>query len=62
MKATIYVGSDKDSMWEKGEELGLSGDALRMFRHAACEVRLELDVSDDGSAKIIAVDGRAVAD
>jgi hypothetical protein len=58
----VYVHGSKEEMWSAGERLGFTGEALQMFRHAAVEVKLTLEVKDDGSARIIAVDGRKVAD
>jgi hypothetical protein len=57
----VYLHSSKDHMWDIGERIGLTGDALMMFRHACTEVRLELDVDENGNAEIVRVDGRAVA-
>jgi hypothetical protein len=49
-------------MWNHGDDIGLYGEALRMFSFAACEVRLTLEVdSGTGEAKIVAVDGREIA-
>lgn len=48
-------------MWEKGEEIGLSGDALQMFRHALDEVEMELEVNmTTGLARIVGVNGNPV--
>lgn len=61
MITKAWARTCSDSMWELGEKLGLSPDAIRMFRHAGCEVELTLDVDEKtGVAKIIAVDGRAL--
>lgn len=57
----IYLHSDKDTMWDKAKELGLSEDATRMFRYACCEVEVELEVDrKTGEAEIIGVDGHPV--
>lgn len=54
----IYVHGSRDSNWEQGEKLGLTGEALRMFSFF-CEVKLSLSVNmETGEAKIIAVDDR----
>lgn len=60
IKRTLaYAHSDKDTMWAVGESLKLEGDAVRMFSHALCEVKFELDVNmDTGMAEIITVDGK----
>ena len=58
--ATIkaYVHGSRESMWDEGEKLGLQGEALRLFSFALYEIQLELDVNDDGSTEIVAVNGR----
>lgn len=62
IKAAVYLHASRESMWEKGEELGLSGEALKMFSFACTEVRVDLSVDEGtGEARIVAVDGRAVA-
>lgn len=58
-KTDVYVHGSKDEMWEKGEELGLTGDALRMFSYTATEVKLTIDVDEKtGESTIIAVDDK----
>lgn len=37
---SVYAGMSKEAMWDKGEELGLTGEALSLFRHGFCEVKL----------------------
>jgi hypothetical protein len=61
MRATIYLHSSKESNYELGEKLGLSGDALRLFSFALCEVKVDVDVESDGNCRIVAVDGKALA-
>lgn len=62
MKATVYLHSTKESMRDKGEQLGLKGPALENFMYACYEVEIELEVDEaTGNAKIVAVDQRAVA-
>ena len=59
MRTSIYLHNSKDSNWEKGTELGLSGDALKRFVYACLEVELEVEVDPQtGGAEIISVDGR----
>lgn len=60
-KAIVYLHSDKLSMRELGEEIGLAGEALKNFMYACYEVRLDLDVDDSGESVITAVDGRQLA-
>lgn len=59
IRTDIYVHSCKETMWELGEKLGLKEVALQMFRHAASEVKLTLEVDEEcGLVTIVAVDGR----
>lgn len=61
VKSVMYASGSKESMWDEGERLGLSGEALRMFSHGLDEVTLDLQVdTDTGVVLIIAVDGRVV--
>jgi len=60
MKATAYLHSDKETMYELGEKIGLKGEALDFFKHALCEVVIELEVNPDGSAYIVRVDGHRI--
>lgn len=46
-KTTIYAYVDRDTAWEKGEKLGLKGEALRMFSHFN-EIKLEIEIDEDG--------------
>ena len=59
MKTTVYLHGSKDTMWELGEKLGLSEEAVQKFKWACCEVKIELEVNPEtGDAEIVAVDGR----
>ena len=58
MKATVYLHSNKESMWDLGVKLGLTSEALSLFKYACCEVKVELEVAADGNAVIVAVDDR----
>ena len=58
MKATCYAHSSRDSMFRIGEDLSLEGEALQLFSHALCEVEIELEVEMNGTAEIVAVNGR----
>lgn len=58
---TIYLHSSKDSNYNKGRTLGLTGKALDMFLFAGYEVALELKVdTETGAAEIMKVDGRPI--
>jgi hypothetical protein len=60
MRATIHVHGDKASNWELGEKLGLSAEAVQLFRFACLEVKVELEVDPTGDSMIVAVDGKPV--
>lgn len=51
-EVVMWIHSDKDANWETGERLGLTGEALQLFRHALTEVRVVLNVNQDGTYKI----------
>lgn len=56
--ATIYAGASKDSMFEKGEDLGLRGEALSAFGYTAGEVELSVRVDrESGRALLVGVNG-----
>lgn len=60
--AVVYLHANKEGMWELGEQLGLTGEALQMFRHACTEVKVELSVDETtGEATIVKVDDRFIA-
>ena len=59
IRTDIYVHSSRDSMWEKGEQLGLTGEALKLFSFVGCEVKLTIEVDEKtGDAVIVAADDR----
>ncbi len=56
IKTTIYAEINKESAYEKGEKIGLSGEALEMFKHFN-EVELAIEVEDSGVvSKITAIE------
>ena len=55
----LYAHINHDATWDIGEQIGLSGDGLRRFVHFA-EVRLDIEVGEDGKVTVLACDGRAV--
>jgi len=57
----VTLQSNKEVMWTLGAEMGLEEEACRMFRYAACEVVLEMEVQRDGTARIVGVDGHPLA-
>lgn len=61
MRADIYLHASKESNHDKGQELGLTGEALKMFMHACCEVKLTVDVDTaTGETSIVAVDDKPI--
>lgn len=63
MKTKIYVHASKESMYDKGEELGLSGEALNMFSYTGNEIELTIDVNTGtGLSTITEVDGKPIVD
>jgi len=55
-KTVIYLHSNKDSMWEKGLQIGLSEDAISCnFAYCLCEIGIEIEVNEDGSYKILGI-------
>ena len=59
MRATIYLHADRASNYDKGEKLGLKGEALTSFSYACYEVKIEGDVDEKtGDFTITHVDGK----
>lgn len=52
----VHLSADRERMYEIGERLGLSGEALSLFRHALCEVVVIIDVNEDGTYKLMHVE------
>ena len=62
MRITAYAHASKESMYDKGEKAGLTGEALRMFAYALSEVKFDLEVDEKtGLAEIVSVDGKPLA-
>ena len=56
IKAKIYAQISKEAAYDKGKQIGLSGEALEMFKHFN-EVLIEIEVEDSGIvSKIKAVE------
>lgn len=55
-RVVIYLHGSKEYAYEKGVELGLRGKPLDAFIWAGCEVRLTVEVNEDGKARIVEVD------
>ncbi len=54
LKTTIYLHSNKESMYDKGYELGLSEKAIEMnFRGCLYELAVDIEVYEDGKYKIL---------
>lgn len=58
MRTNVYLYGNRDLMWQEGERLGLTGEALKMFSYACYEVKVTLEIGDGGEANIVAVDDR----
>jgi len=55
--AKVFLHSDKDNMWELGEEIGLREDIISGgFKHALSEICFRLMVDEDGSYVVERVD------
>lgn len=62
VKVTAYVRTDKETMYEIGEKIGLNDEALREFSYELCEVLLTLKVkTKTGKCEITHLDGRKIA-
>ena len=55
----LYACCSKDDNYEKGEDLELTGEALRLFAHFE-EVSLDVEVAEDGAVTILSCNGHAV--
>ena len=60
LRTAVCLHGSKETMYEKGEALGLQGEALRNFVYACYEVKIGLVVDSAGNASIETVDGRAL--
>lgn len=50
----VYAHASKEAMYAKGEKLGLTGEALAMFKHGLCEVEMTIEVNEDnGEVKLV---------
>ena len=56
-RLTLYAHCSKETNWEKGEQLGLTGEALSFFAYFE-KIALEVEVAEDGMVTIVACDGR----
>ena len=55
----LYAHINHDATWDIGAQIGLTGDALRRFVRFE-EVRLDVEVAEDGTVTILVCEGRAV--
>ena len=58
-RLTLYAHCSAETNWEKGEALGLTGEALSLFMHFE-EIALDVEVAEDGTVTILACDGKPV--
>ena len=47
IKTTVYANISKEDAYDKGVKIGLTGEALNMFKYFN-EVVLEIEIDDDG--------------
>lgn len=55
-RVTAYVHG-RPELALLGEEIGLTEAALCLFKYALAEIRVELDVQENGDATIVSVNG-----
>jgi len=55
-KTSVYLHSSKDSMYDKGKELGLSKEAISEFSYCCSEVKVNIEVKEDGTYKILGIE------
>lgn len=61
-RTKFFLHGNADSNWDAGKKLGLSEEAIRTkFRYALYEVEFDVEVDEDGTCRIVAVDGKALA-
>jgi hypothetical protein len=58
MRVNLWLGSDKGSSWNRGEELGFSGEALVRFKFLGYEHKMTYEVDENGEGVLVAVDDR----
>ena len=61
IKTKVYLHSNKDSMYSKGQDIGLTSEALDNFKYALYKVEIELEVEKKtGEYHIITIDGQPI--
>lgn len=59
----VFVHGSDDGLYDKAQVLGLAeGDPQRLFSHVLDEYKLLLEVKEDGSARVIALDNNPILD
>ena len=56
--ATVYLHGNKENMYSIGEAAGLRGEALSLFIYALSEVKIEINIKENGEYEITKVDDR----
>lgn len=60
-RVTLYSHSDKEGGYDKGQKLGLEGDALRRFASWGYELVFEADVNlETGDVALLTVNGHKI--
>ncbi len=55
-EVTVFIYNDKDYMYNVGLDLGLTGEALHLFKYALSETKFKLKVDmETGIAEILGV-------
>ncbi len=51
-QTTLYAYCSNETNWQKGEALGLEGEALSLFAHFE-EIRLDVEIAQDGTVTVL---------
>src|SRR5271170_140854 len=58
----LYSHTDKESGYDNGKQLGLTGDALKRFAHWGYELAFDADVNlETGDVTLLTVDGHKIS-
>lgn len=62
IKTEVYVYGCDETMYEKGQKLGLTQLQLETFFRTAYELALSIEIQEDGSSMLTHVDGVALVE
>ncbi len=54
-RCAAYVHADRDAMVNLGEIFKLDEEALSLFKHALTELKVDLEINDDGTYVILQI-------